>query len=502
MFKSCNYCRHRKKKCALDSPWASRCTECKHLDLVCEFSRRQPSLKRRQTSQRIASRVSAVAAASVPSPAEERRWANTGSIVSVVKDGDSQLNSAGVTHSDGQKIILKDDDPNIPDSTARKYWDYVHPLTPFVPSEMIQDDNESWDPVLHECVALAAGIWLHHRPDANLPQRASDSLALVTQGEMTLQCLAGALLMMLRFPVENDSVQRVFGTLHAALLIGEELPAPILAGAIVANTWLRLIGSPLTPLDIPDDFLKSYTQSVDPSTFAHHYLRISNLGLSLDRLRLAEEHEGLGPDAKLLWCRLEYECLFWAVQLPSSLLDLRDEMPARPEAITIHSLHNLVVLSFYATVLGRQNTLGKLLALRPVPGVLHYICSLVRSVFICPREMLIHWAILSDIQATTAHIILQLWRQTQFENFRGLLNLWDDALDRYPELAREVREEIGSGPWTIDQTDGYSVFWTFRDLRSLHLEDAVPQLAAETMSSPIPFVGYTYSAGQQSDSRT
>jgi hypothetical protein len=245
----------------------------------------------------------------------------------------------------------------------------------------------------------------------------------------------------------------------------------------------------------------SYSQSVDPSTFAHHYLRISNLGLSLDRLRLAEERKGLGPDTKLSWCRLEYECLFWAVQLPSSLLDLRDEMPARPEAITIHSLHNLVMLSFYATVLGRQNTLGKLLALRPVPGVLHYICSLVRSVFICPREMLIHWAILSDIQATTAHIILQLWRQTQFENFRGLLNLWDDALDRYPELAREVREEIGSGPWTIDQTDGYSVFWTFRDLRSLHLEDAVPQLAAGTMSSPIPFVGYSYSAGQQSDSR-
>lgn len=210
MFKSCNYCRHRKKKCVLDSPWASRCTECEHLDLVCRFSRRQPSLKRRQTSQRISSRVSAVAAAaSASSSAEERRWASTGSIVSVVKDGDSQLNSAGVTHPDGKKIILKDEILDIPDSTARKYWDYVHPLTPFVPSDMIQDGNESWDPVLHECVELVAGIWLHHIPDADLPQRASDFLALVTQGEMTLPCLAGALLMMLRFPVENDSVEQV-----------------------------------------------------------------------------------------------------------------------------------------------------------------------------------------------------------------------------------------------------------------------------------------------------
>lgn len=230
----------------------------------------------------------------------------------------------------------------------------------------------------------------------------------------------------------------------------------------------------------------TYAQSLDLSSFGHHYLRISNLGLSLDRLRLAEEREGLGPDAKLSWCRLEYECLFWAVQLPSYLLDLRDEIPARPKAVAIHSLHNLVILSFYATVLDRPDTLGTLLALRPVPGVLHYICSLARSVFICPPEMLVHWALFSDIQATTARIILRLWHQTQFENFRGLLNLWDDALNRFPELAQQVRDEIGPGPWTIDQTDGYSVFWTFRDLRSLHLEDAVPQLAAASVSTPIP----------------
>lgn len=280
--------------------------------------------------------------------------------------------------------------------------------------------------------------------------------------------------------------EQVFGTLHAALLVGEKLPTPILAGAVVANTWYRLVGLPLTPLDVPDDFLMAYAQTLDHSTFSHHYLRISHLGLKLDRLRLAEEREGVGPDSKLLWCRLEYECLFWAVQLPTTLLDLRDELPARPEAVAIHSFHNLVVLDFYATVLDRPDTLGSLLALRPVPGVLHYICSLARSVFICPREMLSHWALFSDIQAATARIILRLWHQTQFENFCGLLNLWDDSLDRFPELARSVREEIGTGPWTIDQTDGYSVFWTFRDLRSLHLEDAVPQLAAASVSSPIP----------------
>lgn len=208
MFKSCNYCRHRKKKCALNSPWDSRCTECDHLDLVCEFSWRQPSLKRRRNSRRIASRVSAAAAAAAaPNHANDR----TGSIVSIVKDGDTQLNSPGAGGSTDtrQKIILKDDTPHTPDSTAGKYWAYVHPLTPFVPVDMIHDENEGWDPVLRQCVELAASIWLHYRPDPDMPRRACRSLVLATQGKMTLPYLAGVLLMMLRFPFESDFIQRV-----------------------------------------------------------------------------------------------------------------------------------------------------------------------------------------------------------------------------------------------------------------------------------------------------
>lgn len=72
-----------------------------------------------------------------------------------------------------------------------------------------------------------------------------------------------------------------------------------------------------------------------------------------------------------------------------------------------------------------------------------------------------------DIQAQVARIMLQLWRQTGFENCRGILNLWENPGDRFPDLAGEVGEVIGPGPWAIEEVDGYSVFWTFRDLRTL-----------------------------------
>jgi hypothetical protein len=206
MFKSCNYCRHRKKKCALDGPWASCCTECEHLNLICEFSVRQPSKKRRQTSQRIASRISAAASVSATRAKGERQWANTGSVVSVVKDGDSQLSPADTNHPHGQKIILKDDIPLVLDSTGTKYREHVKPLTPFVPSEMIHEANENWDPTLQQCVELVASIWLHLTPHADVSQRVSPVLKSITQSEMTLPRLAGVLLMILRFPVESDCI--------------------------------------------------------------------------------------------------------------------------------------------------------------------------------------------------------------------------------------------------------------------------------------------------------
>lgn len=209
MFKSCNYCRHRKKKCALEGPWASRCTECEHLDLICEFSRRQPSQKRRQISQRIASRVSAAAAVSTPRLIGARQWASTGSVVSVVKDGDSQLNPIDTSYPHEQKIILRDDAPPVLNSTATMYQKYVQPLTPFVPSEMIHEANENWDPILQECVKLAAGIWLHSTPQADILQQAGNALKSITQSDMTQPRLTGVLLMILRFPVNNDCIQWV-----------------------------------------------------------------------------------------------------------------------------------------------------------------------------------------------------------------------------------------------------------------------------------------------------
>lgn len=245
------------------------------------------------------------------------------------------------------------------------------------------------------------------------------------------------------------------------------IPPPVISGALLTNVWRRLAGHSHQPLHLSANILQSYAQELDPTTFGHHYLRLSFHAAELDQRCIAMEVEGVQPDTALVWSKLEYECLLWQVCLPPSLLDTRDDLPATPESVVIHCLSSLLLLSFYSYVLEHADTLGALIALRPVPGVLLFMCALARSTFICPRKLLDRMSLLVSIQAQTARIMLRLWHQTGFENCQAILNLWEDPGNRFPDLARRVRQEIGLGPWAIEEIDGYSVFWTFRDLRTL-----------------------------------
>jgi hypothetical protein len=156
--------------------------------------------------------------------------------------------------------------------------------------------------------------------------------------------------------------------------------------------------------------------------------------------------------------------------MPSEFLDVRDEMPASPAAIITHMLQSLIYLHFYGYVLCNKPEVGLELGLRPVPGVLHFICACSRSIFVCQQQVVEHWTLLRNVQAVAARIMLDLWNLTKFENCRALLNLWEPPPGQFESLQMEVRNQLGTGPWATEVIDGYSVFWTFRDVRSLGLE--------------------------------
>lgn len=192
-------------------PSASRCADCEHLDLVCEFSLRQPSLKRRRTSQRIASSVSAAAVAGTAgrNGSPDLRWPHSATVAAVVKDGDCQLTWNSARPGVGEKIILKDRPSTAQESLPERYWRYVYPLTPFVPAELIVDERDAWDPFLQQSIDFAAGMWLHRDLEPEVQRRAGQLLRMAAHSDLTLPMVAGVLLLLLRVPLNEEDAQMV-----------------------------------------------------------------------------------------------------------------------------------------------------------------------------------------------------------------------------------------------------------------------------------------------------
>lgn len=249
-----------------------------------------------------------------------------------------------------------------------------------------------------------------------------------------------------------------------------DTPLPIAAGALAANTWLALVGYTVPLPASRPSILLDYMRGLDQTTFAPHYLKLTYLGASFLNLRSIADQERTAKSTVMSWAELEYTTLLNVVQMPSEYLDVRDEMPATPGAVVTHMLQSLVFLRIYDHLLCQEPALGQSLGLRPVPGVVHFLCVIARSVLTCPPQIVKHWPILDEVQASSAQTLLNIWQLTEAENCRALLNLWKPTPGRFDDLSREVRAKIGSGPWDVEVIDGYSVFWVFRDLRSLSLE--------------------------------
>ncbi|KAF2014398.1 hypothetical protein BU24DRAFT_463191 [Aaosphaeria arxii CBS 175.79] len=481
MFKSCNYCRHRKKKCILQ-PASNRCADCQYLGLACEFSPRHPSEKRRQTSQKIASQIGlngtkGLRTRSKPSGGNDGDEIDEANL----KEGDCQLRLAGKRDM-AKKRLFQPADPmdgqSMHTSPIGQYCRHVHPFWPFVAAEYLAKGEIEMVESLQQCIDSAVALSLnciHQTEDAQL--HANKLFQLLNQETLSMPTISGALLLCFFLDIEDDLVQKastyrtkffIFETTaHAMKNETLRLPTALVSGTFVINVWRRLAGHAHSPLDLSPDILESYSHALDTDTFGHHFLRLSRHAAELDQRCTAINTDGVQPDSHLVWAKLEYDCFLWQVCLPSTLLDTRDDLPATPGSVVIHCLSNLLLLSFYSFVLEHADSLGSLIALRPVPGVLLFMCALARSTFICPRVLLDRMSLLISIQAQTARIMLRVWHQTGYENCRAILNLWEDPHDLFPELFQQIRTEIGPGPWAIEEIDGYSVFWTFRDLRTL-----------------------------------
>jgi hypothetical protein len=93
---------------------------------------------------------------------------------------------------------------------ADMYWQHVHPVTPFVPEEIICSDEIEQNRVLHYCIELASHLSLHDRRDIIVTSRVNDDLmTMLGDEEMSVASAAGILLLILRMNINEQIAHRV-----------------------------------------------------------------------------------------------------------------------------------------------------------------------------------------------------------------------------------------------------------------------------------------------------
>ena len=217
MFKSCHYCRHRKKKCVWphDATPDDRCLACQHLDVVCEIGARKPSLKRQQKSRRIASEVLNTGPGNTSRSLRPDIHLQT----VAVKNGDCQVFRPRA--ADASKVILFNNSHFDRDGlgTKEKYTNLVSREFPFIPENFLQREDEI-SPTLRHCIALASQLFLGNQGHHQLHDDLQHLYALLGDQQMDLFQVAGILLLLPRVVLDHGTVTKVcLTTLRARLLM-------------------------------------------------------------------------------------------------------------------------------------------------------------------------------------------------------------------------------------------------------------------------------------------
>lgn len=214
-FKSCDYCRHRRKRC-VTAAGAVRCSDCQHLNLACEFSPRQPSEKRRAKSRRIAAQLG-VSSPSGQSPRSDDEERNDQEIaIANLKPGDCQLPLAGRRDMANKRLFHSN--PSTRDSEyqnhsiplSSRYWKDVHPFWPFVTPEMLDCGETGRFPECMLAVDLACNLSLNIMEESeSLTQMSREVMATLQRTRLSMPMIAGVLLLSNFLYFEEELLQRV-----------------------------------------------------------------------------------------------------------------------------------------------------------------------------------------------------------------------------------------------------------------------------------------------------
>ncbi|RLV86437.1 hypothetical protein JA9_004333 [Meyerozyma sp. JA9] len=509
LLKACAFCRKRKLKCSINGDY-QKCENCVARGIQCVFDHKKirsrsrkpkwndsdggnsPSsdlihLQRRHSTGEVASSPAQSPKTYHLSPIEENFNAQSfqfretpyGAFAMESPDLSESptLHSGSLGFSPGTTESLEHIMP-----VQKLYRTNIEPYTPFVNPKI---NWESLDRVSKLCLNIASVS----SPISQIPMSTNDLLLEMLHDyfqddnswdESSLSCF---FLLPLRTNIADTLVQHNLQRFDQLFKHQNNLSTNLIVGACTVDAYYSLLNGSWTLKTDPRVLVElgNYLDSLNENSFSYHFLSvayllykfvslISNKKLSYDNLRLE-------------MLQLEYDMLLWPAKLTQELSVLEDDLLATPEAFLLHVLHNTLLIEFYYNAVKNRDTFGKMNSIFGVPGLYRFIAGMAKSNFKVQHGLVGRWSIISGCQLHNAKRLLDLYEIMEYELFVPSLKYYKKASNIYDtEYQEKVYSQVqqlikneGYYNEQPDDSDGPSIFWGFRDVRSMSLQTYIDE---------------------------
>lgn len=505
LLKACAFCRKRKLKCSINGDF-QKCENCVARGIQCVFDHKKIRLRSRKSQWNVSDdeilphsdlpkrRNSTVSSSPVQSPKTYQLSPIGENFNSHILQFGETPNGFALESSDlSESPTLRLGSLVLQNISATEsfmpvqilYRTNIEPYTPFVNTEA------SWE-LLDRFSKLCVSIASASSPINKIPVSTNDLLLEMLHDffkddnpwdELSLSCF---FLLPLRTSIADTFVQKNLQRFNELFQEQNNLSTNLIVGACTVDAYYSLLNGSWTLTTDPRVLVElgNYLDSLNENSFSYHFLSVAYLLYKF--VSLTSDTKLPYDNLRLEMLQLEYDMLLWPAKLTQELSVLEDDLLATPEAFLLHVLHNTLLTEFYYNAVKNRDTFGKMNSVFVVPGLYRFIAGMAKSNFKVQHGLVGRWSIIGGCQLHNAKRLLDLYEIMEYELFvpslkyyKKVSNIYDLELQEkvYSQVQQLIKTE-GYYNEQPDDSDGPSIFWGFRDIRSMSLQTYIDEAKA------------------------
>ena len=367
------------------------------------------------------------------------------------------------------------------ENILKLYRTKIEPETPFLPST--DKPTHDFDFFCKWCIDICST----DSPQTTLNISANTVEDMIdNEIKWTAESLGCFFTLPLHIFVSNNTMVKVFKNLNYWIEISErnqnKMDSKLIAGAMLVDGINALTrGMPLQTSVSYSSAFQMCSQKLGEFSFSNQLLTVGKMIYDFASI-MAESN--MCTDQKQFWASrkkkilsFEYDMLIWPVRLSAELSVITDNIQASSEALLLHILHNTLLIAYYGDAVLKQGEFAKSISIYAIPGLYLFISGMAKSNFITGPRIAKRWRVVTDCMILSARYLLALDQKMKFDNFKEALhyfakgrNLPEYQTPESKDLLKQTDKLLLGVDIEESIQDGSTIYWVFRDTRSMSLE--------------------------------